>query len=236
MEEDVVEFMTIFVPRRFFFGVFKIPEENKKMEGFFMYTLNKESWNTRTMVKVSVLGVIGFILMLFDFPLWFAPPFLKFDISDLPSLIGAFSLGPMAGVLVQLLKNILNVAIEGSTTMMVGEFSNFVVGSIFAYIAGYIYYRDKNFKNALIGLIAGTFAMTALISVINYFFMIPFYAKLFGMPIEKIVDMGGAVNKRVVDFKSLIIYAIVPFNLLKGSVVSLITILIYKKISPILHK
>jgi riboflavin transporter FmnP len=206
------------------------------MEGFFMYTLNKESWNTRTMVKVSVLGVIGFILMLFDFPLWFAPPFLKFDISDLPSLIGAFSLGPMAGVLVQLLKNILNVAIEGSTTMMVGEFSNFVVGSIFAYIAGYIYYKDKSFKNALIGLIVGTFAMTALISVINYFFMIPFYAKLFGMPIEKIVDMGSAVNKRVVDFKSLIIYAIVPFNLLKGSVVSLITILIYKKISPILHK
>lgn len=201
-----------------------------------MYTLNKESWNTRTMVKVSVLGVIGFILMLFDFPLWFAPPFLKFDISDLPSLIGAFSLGPMAGVLVQLLKNILNVVIEGSTTMVVGEFSNFVVGSIFAYIAGYIYYKDKNFKNALIGLIVGTFAMTALISVINYFFMIPFYAKLFGMSIEKIVDMGNAVNKRVVDFKSLIIYAIVPFNLLKGLVVSLVTILIYKKISPILHR
>ncbi|MBU5436590.1 ECF transporter S component [Tissierella sp. MSJ-40] len=201
-----------------------------------MYTLNKESWNTRTMVKVSVLGVIGFILMLFDFPLWFAPPFLKFDISDLPSLIGAFSLGPMAGVLVQLLKNILNVVIEGSTTMIVGEFSNFVVGSIFAYIAGYIYYKDKNFKNALIGLIVGTFAMTALISVINYFFMIPFYAKLFGMSIEKIVDMGNAVNKRVVDFKSLIIYAIVPFNLLKGLVVSLVTILIYKKISPILHR
>ena len=87
-----------------------------------MYTLSKDTWNTKTMVKISVLGVISFILMFFELPLpWLAPTFMKVDISDVPSLIGAFALGPMAGVLVQLLKNVLNVVIEGTTTAAVGE-------------------------------------------------------------------------------------------------------------------
>lgn len=201
-----------------------------------MYTLGKEYFTTRTMVKISVLSVIAFILMLFDFPLWFAPPFLKFDISDVSSLIGSFAMGPMAGVLVQLVKNLLNVFLEGSATGGVGEFSNFIVGSIFAYTSGLIYYREKTFKNAIIGLIAGTFIMTISISIINYYFMIPFYAKVFGMPLDKIVAMGSAINKYVVDFKSLIVYAIVPFNLFKGIIVSIVTILLYKRVSPILHR
>mgnify|MGYP000985114648 CR=1 FL=1 len=201
-----------------------------------MYTLKKENFNTKTMVKVSVLSVIAFILMLFEFPLWFAPPFLKFDISDVPSLIGAFAMGPMAGVLVQLVKNLLNVLIEGSATGGVGELANFIVGSIFAYTAGLIYYKEKTFRNAIIGLIVGILTMTVSISIINYYIMIPFYAKLFGLPIDKIVAMGTAVNRYVIDFKSLILYAVVPFNLFKGIIVSLVTILLYKRVSPILHR
>ena len=85
-----------------------------------MYTLSKEAWNTRMMVKISVLGVISFILMFFELPLvWLAPPFIKIDISDLPALIGAFAMGPMVGVLIQLLKNVLNVVIEGTTTGLI---------------------------------------------------------------------------------------------------------------------
>ncbi len=201
-----------------------------------MYTLRREDFNTKTMVKVSVLSVIAFILMMFDFPLWFAPPFLKFDISDVPALIGSFAMGPMAGVLVNLVKNLLNVLVEGSATGGVGEFSNFVVGSIFAYSAGLIYYKKKTFKNAIIGLIVGMLIMTVSISIINYYIMIPFYAKLFGMSLDKIVSMGTAVNKHVVDFKSLILYAVVPFNFFKGVVVSIVTILLYKRVSPILHR
>lgn len=201
-----------------------------------MYTLRKEDFTTKTMVKISVLSVIALILMLLDFPLWFAPPFLKFDISDVPSLIGSFAMGPMAGVLVQLIKNLLNILLEGSGTGGVGEFSNFVVGSIFAYTAGLIYYKEKTFKNAILGLIIGTLTMTIFISIINYYFMIPFYAKLFGMPLDKIVAMGSAVNKYVVDFKSLILYAVVPFNLFKGIIVSIVTVLLYKRVSPILHR
>ncbi|GFN34640.1 ECF transporter S component [Tepidimicrobium xylanilyticum] len=201
-----------------------------------MYTLNKELLNTKTMVKISVLAVIALILMLLDFPLWFAPSFLKFDISDVPALIGSFALGPMAGVLVQLVKNLLNLLIEGSSTGGVGELANFVVGSIYVYTAGLFYYKDKTFKNAIIGMSIGVLVMTAAMSTINYYIMIPFYAKLFGLPIDKIVAMGSAVNKYVVDYKSLILYAIVPFNLFKGIIVTLVTLLIYKRVSPILKK
>ena len=201
-----------------------------------MYTLRKENFNTKTMVKISVLGVISLILMLLDFPLWFTPPFIKFDISDLPALLGAFALGPMAGVIIQFVKNLLKILVVGSNTVVVGELANFIVGSVFAYTAGLIYYKEKTFKNAIIGLIAGTLAMAVVISILNYYVMIPFYAKAYGMPLEKIITISGAVNKYVVDLKSLIIYAIVPFNFLKGTVTSLVTILLYKKVSPILHK
>ncbi len=199
-----------------------------------MYTLRKEDFNTRTMVKISVLGVIAFILMLLDFPLWFTPPFLKFDVSDVPALIGSFALGPMAGVIVQLVKNLLKILLAGTNTAVVGEIANFIVGSVFAYVAGLIYYREKTFKNAVIGLVVGTIAMTVAISIANYYIMIPFYAKAYGMPLDKIITISGAVNKYVVDLKSLIIFAVIPFNLLKGVVVSLITILLYKRVSPIL--
>lgn len=202
-----------------------------------MYTLNREAWNTRVMVKLSVLSVIAFILMFFEFPLAFiAPPFMKMDISDLPALIGAFAIGPMAGVIIELLKNLLNLLIEGSTTGGVGELANFVVGAAYVYAAGAIYYRKKTFKAAIIGLTVGTIVMTVVISFANYFVMFPFYAKLFGMKIDDLVAMGTAINKNITDMKAMVIYAIVPFNILKGIFLSAITILIYKRVSPILHK
>lgn len=201
-----------------------------------MYTLSRETWTTRNMVKMSVLGVISMVLMFFDVSAFFAPPFLKLDISDLPSLIGAFAIGPMAGVVVQFLKNILNLLIEGSLTGGIGELSNFLVGSTFVYVAGFIYYKKKTFKSAITGLTLGVLTMTIFATFSNYFVMFPLYAKIFGWPLEKLVGMGSAVNKFVVDYKTLILFAVVPFNLLKGSIVSLVTILIYKKVSPILRK
>ncbi len=199
--------------------------------------LNKETWNTRTMIKISVLSGIAFILMFFEFALaWIAPPFMKLDISDLPALIGAFSMGPMAGVIIELLKNLLNLLVEGTTTGAVGELANFVVGSAFVYTAGAIYYKNKNFKNAIIGLGLGTIVMTAVISIANYYIMFPFYAKLFGMPMDSLVEMGTMINASIVDMKTMVIYAIVPFNLIKGVFLSALTILIYKRVSPVLHK
>lgn len=199
-----------------------------------MYTLDRASFTTRNMVKISILAVISMVLMFFDISTWFAPPFLKLDISDLPALLGAFAMGPMAGVLVQLVKNLLNLFVEGSMTGGIGELSNFLVGSTMAYIAGFIYYKEKTFSRAIIGLGVGILVMTLVASLSNYFVVFPLYAKL--MPLDQIIEMTAAVNSRVVDFKSLIIYAVVPFNILKGTVVSAVTILVYKKLSPILKK
>jgi len=202
-----------------------------------VYTISKETWNTKTMVKVSVLGVISFILMFFDFPLpWLAPTFMKIDISDLPSLIGAFAIGPMAGVIVQFLKNLLNVLIEGTTTAGVGELANFVVGAIFAFTAGIVYHRKKTFNRAVIGLILGTIAMTIVITLANYFVMFPLYAKLMGLEMQVFIDMGKAINKNITDLRSLMLLSVVPFNLLKGILETAITLLIYKRVSPILKK
>lgn len=198
-----------------------------------MYTLSRKSFSTRNMVKISVLGVISMVLMFFDLSVWFAPPFLKLDISDLPSLIAAFAMGPMAGVITQFLKNILSFLIEGSSTGGVGEISNFLVGSILAYSAGVIYYKKKTLKMAVIGLFVGVIMMSIFASISNYFVIFPLYAKI--LPLDQIIEMASKLNKYVVDYKTLMIYAVVPFNLLKGTVVSVITLLIYKKVSPILH-
>lgn len=198
-----------------------------------MYTLSKDALNTKNLVRISVLGAIGMVLMFFDISTWFAPPFLKIDISDLPALIGSFAMGPMAGVLVQFVKNILSLMIEGSGTGGVGELSNFIVGSVLVYSAGYIYYKKKTFKRAVIGLVVGVLSMTLLASLSNYFIVFPLYGKI--MPMDKIIEMASGINRYVVDYKTMILYAVVPFNILKGTIVSLITLLIYKRVSPILH-
>ena len=174
------------------------------------------------------------VLMFFDLSVWFAPPFLKLDISDLPSLIGAFSMGPMAGVIIQPLKNILSFLIEGSSTGGVGEISNFLVGSVLAYVAGGIYYKKKTFKSAVVGLTLGVIMMSIFASLSNYFVIFPLYSKI--LPLDAIIDMASKLNRFVVDYKTLMIYAVVPFNLLKGTIVSILTLLIYKRVSPILHK
>lgn len=198
-----------------------------------MYTLSKETFSTRNMVKISVLGVISMVLMFFDLSVWFAPPFLKLDIADLPSLIAAFAMGPMAGVITQFIKNILHILIQGSSTGGVGEISNFLVGSVFAYSAGFLYYRKKTFKRALLGLFVGVILMTFFASLSNYFVIFPLYSKI--LPLDGIIELASKLNRFVVDYKSLILYAVVPFNILKGTVVSIITLIIYKKVSPILH-
>ncbi|MTI46775.1 MAG: ECF transporter S component [Firmicutes bacterium] len=195
-----------------------------------------EKMSTKVITKISILSVLAFLIMLIEAPLWFTPVFLKIDASDLPALIGAFALGPMAGVMIEFLKNLLHIVLKGTDTAAVGELANFIVGGLFVYTAGYIYYKNKNVKSAVIGMVVGTVVMTIGMAIANYFVLIPFYVKLYGMPLESIIDMAKAVNNYVVDLKSFILYTVVPFNLIKGIIVSLVTLVIYKRISPILHR
>ena len=196
----------------------------------------KKKFDVSYLTKTSVLSVLAFLIMYIEVPLWFAPPFLKVDFSDIPALIGAFALGPITGVFIELIKNILHIFIKGTTTVGVGELANFIVGSVFVYTASSIYHKNKSFKKAIIGLVSGTIAMTVVAAFANYFFLLPFYAKFYGMPIEAFVEMGSKVNGFVSDVKTLVIFAITPFNIIKGIMISLVTIPLYKRLSPLLHK
>ena len=187
-----------------------------------------------TLLKISILGAIAFLIMLVDFPVWFAPYFYQIDFSDIPALIGAFSLGPLAGIGIELIKNVLNIALTGSITGGIGEVANFIIGAMFVGIAGIIYKKNKTRKSAIIGMVTGTLVMAVVGSLLNYFVLLPLYSKI--MPIEAILDLAKAVNGIVVDLKTLVIYTVFPFNIVKGILVSLLTLPLYKRLSKVLTK
>ncbi|WP_312202684.1 ECF transporter S component [Anaerospora hongkongensis] len=185
------------------------------------------------MTRTAVLAGAAVILMLMDFPIVFMPGFLKMDLSEIPAIIGAFSMGPLAGLWVMLLKNLLHLT--NSQTAGIGELANFLVGSAFVLTAGFIYRRYKSRQGAITALLAGTIAMTVAAAALNYWVLIPLYQAVLNFPGEAVVKMGHAVNPFIINLKTFILFAIIPFNLLKGLLVSLITILIYKKLSHLLH-
>lgn len=190
---------------------------------------------TLKIAQTAILSAIAIVLMFFEIAgIPFMPPFLKLDFSDIPALIASFALGPVSGIIVQLIKNIAHL--PTSSSAYVGELANFIAGSLFAGTAGLIYKRSKTTKGVIWGLTIGTISMTIFTSLFNYFFMIDFYARLFGTTVDEIVAMTTAVNPLVTDLKTLIVFAFVPFNLIKGIIISIITVLLYQKISPILLK
>lgn len=186
------------------------------------------------LVKVSMLGVIAFLLMFIEIPLPIFPSFLQIDISDLPALIGAFAMGPVAGVIIELLKNILHGLFKGGTAF-IGEFANFAVGSVMVIITGYLYNKNKSKKTAIMSLILGTVIMSIAAAILNYTLLLPLYEKVLGFPIKAVVAMGNKINPSIKDLNSFVVLSILPFNLLKGALVSAITMAVYKSVSPVLH-
>ena len=190
---------------------------------------------TRKLVEIGMLGAIATVLMLFEFPIPFiAPPFYEMDLSEVPVLVGAFALGPMAGATIELVKILINLMINGTATAFVGEIGNYIIGCSFIIPAALIYKKRKSKKQALIGMIVGTIVMTIFGCFLNAYVLLPTYAAAFGMPIDVIVGMGTAINANINSVMTFVIIAVAPFNILKGVVVSVVTMLIYKHISPIL--
>lgn len=186
-----------------------------------------------TIVKVGILSALAAIIAVFEFMLPLLPPFLKLDFSEIPALLAAFSLGPASAALVELIKNLLHLFT--TQTMGIGELANFLVGISYVIPVGIIYKYNKSRKGALTGLTAGTASMVAFASIFNYFILLPLYAKVLGFPTDAVVKMGTEINKHIVDVKTLIALGIVPFNLVKGVIISILVLLIYKRVSPILH-
>lgn len=186
---------------------------------------------TNTMVKVAMLAVVSYIIMFIEIPLPPFPPFLQIDLSDIPAIIGGFALGPVAGVMIELIKNLLHFVMQTSTAG-VGELGNFIVGATFVVVSTWFYKKNHNKKGAIIGCIVATFAMAIVGAVVNRFLLLPFYAKV--MPLEVIIDMGSQFYSGIHDLTTMAIFVIAPFNFIKGIIMSIITMLIYKKVAPII--
>lgn len=183
-----------------------------------------------TLTKIALLAAVAGVLMLFEAPLWFAPSFYKLDLSKLAVMVGALSMGPAAGAMIELIKILLNFVLNGTITGGVGEFANFLIGCSFVVPAAWIYRRQRNIKGMLLGMAAGIVCMVLLGSVINYYILLPVYATVFGQPLEFFIQMGNALNPAIVDLKTFILFAVAPFNLLKGIIISALTFLLYRKL------
>lgn len=189
----------------------------------------------RRAASVGLLSALSAILMLFEIPMPFAPAFYKLDMSELPILIGAYAFGPAAGVLIEFIKIVLKLFMKGTSTAFVGELANFAVGVSFILPASVIYYTRKNKKTAAISCVVGTVCITLFGTFFNAVYLLPAFAKLYGMPLEAILAMGKEVNPLAgSNIYSFVFACVAPLNLIKGTLNSVLTLLVYKKLSPIL--
>lgn len=198
-------------------------------------TRQKSSIRLRQMMQIAILSAIAAVLMYFEFPLPFlAPGFYKLDLSEVPVLIGAFAMGPIAGAVIEALKIVLHVLLKGTSTAFVGDFANFVVGCALVMPASIVYRLHKSRKTALVGLILGTISMAVIGVLMNAYVLLPAYAKAFGMDVSVFIEMGAAIHSSVHDILTFCILLVAPFNLVKGLLLSVITMLLYKRISVLL--
>ncbi len=188
----------------------------------------------RRVAIVGMFSAIAGVLMYFELPLWFAPSFYEMDFSEIPVMICGFSMGPVAGVAAEFCKVLIKLFLKGTSTAFVGDLANFMVGCALILPATIVYYHKKNKKTAILGLVLGTLVMTVFGSAFNGMYLIPKFSQLFGLPLEAIIGMGTAVNPAIKSVWTLVLFAVVPFNILKGVLVSVFTILLYKHISPII--
>ena len=186
----------------------------------------------RRICIIAICGAIAAVLHMLDFPLLFlAPEFYKLDFSELPVLLCGFYLGPSAAVFCEVIKIFLKLMMKGTTTAFVGDLANFVVGCSLVLPATIIYHTKKTKASALWGCIAGTFVLTVIGSAFNAIYLLPKFSQLYGIPLDAIIGMGTAINAGIADINSFVMLAVAPLNLIKGAMISVLTILLYKKVA-----
>ena len=190
---------------------------------------------TRKIVMIGMFSAISGILYCFDFSLpMISPPFYKLDFSELPAMIAGFAFGPVAGVLVEFIKELVKLVIKGTSTAFVGDLANFLIGCMLVLPASIIYQFKKSRHTAVLGCVVGTVIMTVFGTWFNAVYLLPAFSELFGMPMETILEMGKAIIAGVKDLTTFVIFMVAPINIIKGVGISILTMLIYKKVSPII--
>lgn len=188
--------------------------------------------STRRICIIAICGAIAAILHVFDFSLLFlAPEFYKLDFSELPVMLCGFYLGPSAAVFCEIIKILLKLLIKGTTTAFVGDFANFLVGCTLVLPAVFIYHINKTRNSALWGCIIGTISLTFCGSFFNAIYLLPKFAQLYGIPLDAIIAMGTAINHGINNLSTFVVLAVVPLNLVKGAMISVLTMMLYKKVA-----
>ncbi len=197
--------------------------------------MNRKNTRARTVAFVGVLGALSCVLMMLRFPVPFVPSFYEFDISELPALFAGFYLGPVSGCGVVVVKIVLKLIFQGTSTAFVGDLSNLIGSICFILPASLIYRRMHTKKGAKIALVVSTVFVSIIYVFLNAYIMIPLFVELYGMPLQAIIDMGHAVNPFVHDVLTLVIFAVFPFNLFKHGITALLTYLLYKRVGNALR-
>ncbi|MDE6639108.1 MAG: ECF transporter S component [Acetatifactor sp.] len=198
--------------------------------------ISEKMFNTRKTAVIGMFSAIAAILMLFEFPLPFAPAFYELDFSELPILVGTFAFGPVAGVMMEFVKILLKLLFKGTSTAFVGDLANFAVGCSFILPASVVYSFRKNKKSAVIACVAGTLCITIFGTAFNAVYLLPAFSRLYGIPLDSLLAMGMEANGLVKEgsIVSFVVACVAPMNLIKGASVSLVTMLIYKPLSPVI--
>lgn len=194
----------------------------------------KRLLSTKNVAVMGMLGALSAVLMLFEVPLPFiAPSFYGLDLSEVPILVGTFALGPLAGVVMEAVKILIKLLLKPTSTGFVGEFANLFFGCSMVLPAGLIYRFRKTKKGAMAAMAAGTVIMSAVGIAGNAMVMIPFYSNF--MPLENILVAGAAINPAVGNVWTFAVFCVGPFNIIKGVAVSVITALVYKRVSGMIR-
>lgn len=188
--------------------------------------------NTTNLVKIGMLSAISIVLMMFEISFPIFPSFLQMDISDLPALIGAVSMGPVAGVMIELIKNVLHLF--KTSTAGVGEIANFVIGVTLVIPIGVFYKKEKSLKNFIIGSIVGTVLMVISACLFNYYILLPLYSAAMGVPMQSFADMANKITPIVTDIKTLIYFSFGPFNFIKSIIVCVLGYIVCNVLKPAL--
>ena len=211
------------------FGCEKIIEKKNGIK------FSSDKTKINKLVIMAMFSAVAAVLMYVDFPITFiAPAFYEMDLSEVPVMIGSFMLGPCAGVIMEAVKVLLKLVLKGTSTAFVGDFANFILGCALVVPASVLYHTKKTKKRAVIGLVTGGIVLIVSGVFLNALYLLPKYSQLYGMPVETFINMGAAINPAISNIFTFVILAVAPFNLIKATVVGVITMLLYKYLSRLI--
>lgn len=213
-------------------------QKNKTMDAAFNRT-GKTGSAARAKVKsiafIGLMGAVSAVLMLLRFPLPFLPPFLSFDLSGVMEIMGGYMFGPMAAFFIIIVKILLQLVMQGSLSFGTGEVQSLILSCSYVLPALLIYHRKKSKQTAVMGMAVSTVFVSVVAVITNLYLIIPFYVRLFGMTMDDIITMCSAVNPAVKDAAGMVIMGILPFNLIKYGATSVVTFLVYKRLSKVIR-